>query len=136
MHTRRIALATLGLATVLSLTACTPYSDSNTWVLTSLSDADGKYVPELADLPVTLHFENGGVTGNVCNSFSGSASGWGDSFSIDWLAATEMACTEPANAMEIEVRFLADLSQVTTIHRTDDTLQLSGPGLSMQFEIE
>ncbi len=136
MNTRRQALAALGLVTVLSLTACTPFSDTNTWVLTSLSDADGEYFPSTTDLPVTIHFDNGGVNGNICNSFSGRATGWGNSFSIDWLAATEMACMEPANAMDIEARFLDDLTQVTTIYRDNDTLKLTGPGLSLEFVID
>ncbi|MEY5018075.1 MAG: hypothetical protein RL431_1124 [Actinomycetota bacterium] len=132
MSTRLAALIALTAASA-TLAGCVPYSDAEDWVLTRMTDSAGEYSPAEADLPITLSFDNGGIQGTVCNSYSAPVSGWGNNFSITWIASTEMACMDPANAMEIETRYLQDLGSVTTITRDGSTLQLTGPDVRLEF---
>ncbi len=135
MSPRLVALLAVTVST-LTLAACAPYSDANTWVLTRLTDEAGAYVPAANDLPVTLRFENGAIQGSVCNSYSAQVSGWGSSFEISWIASTEMACMEPETAMQVETRYLSDLGAVTTITRDGELLVLTGPDVVLEFAVE
>lgn len=132
MSTRLAALLAIAAATV-TLAGCVPYSDTEEWVLTRMTDSTGEYSPAQVDLPITLSFDNGGIQGTVCNSYSAPVSGWGNNFSITWISSTEMACLDPANAMEIETRYLQDLGGVTTISRDGSTLRLTGPDVVLEF---
>jgi heat shock protein HslJ len=132
MSARLYSLLAIFAATA-TLAGCVPYSDAENWVLTRMADNTGVYTPATADLPITLTFDNGGIQGTVCNSYSAPVSGWGSNFTISWIASTEMACMDPANAMEIEARYLQDLGAVTTISRDGATLQLTGPDVTLEF---
>jgi heat shock protein HslJ len=79
----------------------------------------------LAGTEITAKFADGTMRGSTgCNSYNGAYNQEGDSFAIGPTAVTEMACLEPAGAMEQEGRFLDLLASVTVHHVYGDQLWL------------
>jgi heat shock protein HslJ len=71
----------------------------------------------LVGTEVTAEFEDGTVSGSAgCNTYSATYTIDGPSLNIEPPAATEMACSEPADIMQQEQRYLNHLANVT-LHR-------------------
>ncbi|WP_158585576.1 META domain-containing protein [Pseudooceanicola sediminis] len=64
-----------------------------------------------------------------CNRYSGTWVGVEDDFRTEGIASTRMACP----AIDAEQVYLAALRRVTSATVTDDTLTLTGPGLTLRF---
>jgi heat shock protein HslJ len=93
----------------------------------------------LPDRPLTLNLDALTASGSSgCNQFSGdvSVSGSGPDLEIRFgpLSATEMAC--PGPAMGLESRYLAALDTVRTATVSDDTLTLTGDGVSLTLRTQ
>lgn len=107
--------------------------DGTSWFLQSL---DGE--PIAADAGITLAFSEGSVSGSSgCNTYSGAYQLDGPSVTIGPLAATEMACAEPAK-MTIEADYLESLAEVTAWAVPQDVpigaqLTLTGTGPKLVF---
>jgi heat shock protein HslJ len=69
----------------------------------------------LAETRITAEFENGTLSGSAgCNGYSGAYALDGSALTVGTIAATEMACLDPAGAMEQEQRYLGSLGDVST----------------------
>lgn len=74
---------------------------------------------------ITARFAGGEVRGSAgCNRYHGSYTRRGDALILGPVAATEMACFEPAGVMDQEVRFLDLLARVAGYHIYGDRLWL------------
>lgn len=103
------------------------------WHLTELP---GRALPSGTGLAaVTLRFENGRVYGFAgCNQFSGAYTLEGTIVTIGELAATAMACPEPA--MSLERDFLASFSGALAVAILGDEMTLTRPNGSTALRFE
>ena len=77
---------------------------------------------------ITATFEEGVMRGSAgCNSYNAEYEVKGDSFSIEVVASTLMACMEPEGAMDQEQFFLGFLTEADSFEITDERLILSRP---------
>jgi heat shock protein HslJ len=104
------------------------------WKLTG-GIADGSSMTTVEDWPVTLTIEGSSVSGRAaCNGYGGSLAVDGTSFLLTDISQTEMGCApEP---MEMEALFLAAFTRTDQATRQDDRLTLTGPGVTLEFELE
>jgi len=124
MKLKTIALLLAGLV-VLALTACGGAGggaslDGTSWTLNDLNGS----VP-IAGTLVTAKFADGQVSGNSgCNTYGGSYEVNGDALTVSALFMTEMACLDPAGAMDQESAYLDILGRAASY-------QVDGPQLTI-----
>jgi heat shock protein HslJ len=141
MGIARAPLGTLALAAAL-LAACGDQvgtADAGTdlegsWHLLRGTDATGAL-----DLPrgreITLKVDGTQAAGTSgCNLYGGRVRVDGSALRLSNLAGTEMACETAV--MDLEQRYLAALQAVERGRRTDATLELSGPHVTLRFELD
>lgn len=115
----------IGLALAGVLAACSSLGGGlalagSEWTLVSLQGQ-----PPLAGTTITLKFEPdtaGGASG--CNSYGGPYMARGARLTFTDVAATAMACLDPAGVMEQEAAYLQALSQAAGYRATDDRLEI------------
>lgn len=92
----------------------------------------------LAGIEITATFEGGTVQGSAgCNGYSGGYARDGAAIAFGTLAATEMACLDPAGVMEQEQRYLALLAAVTGYRIDGSQLWLeAGDGRALVFRAQ
>lgn len=74
---------------------------------------------------ISASFEDGQVRGSAgCNTYFGSYQVRGDTIRVSDIAITEMACMEPAGAMEQELMYVEFLSDAQTFRFSDGQLQI------------
>ena len=130
---KRLALlSVIGLALVACLGSDFSDSVNGNWRMTS-GVVDGEDIRVLDDHPITISFEEDGVTGTAaCNSYSGTYRLTGSGISFDGLAMTEMACF-PEHVMRAESLYADAITRVDTV-TLDDGLILSTEGVELVFE--
>jgi heat shock protein HslJ len=123
---RRLLATTLTAALLVG--ACTAAGGSGgtiekiRWVATSIA-TDGTMEALPAGVTADATFADGRVSGFAgCNTFSGPATVDGSKLAIGQLAATMMACVDPA--MTVESAYLAALPAATSFTATADKLTL------------
>jgi heat shock protein HslJ len=85
----------------------------------------GQYSP-IPDSTLTIHFEDGQVSGNGgCNSYGGEYRVSGDKLKLEKLMSTLMACADPA-MMEQETIFMQALGDAQRFDIADGRLQVYG----------
>lgn len=122
-----------------SASSSDPSSDSDggtsldgDWYLVA-GTVDGAPLALSTDYRVTMSINGSEIGGQAgCNSYGGTVSIDGDSFSVGELSQTEMAC-EP-DVTELEIAFLNGLSRVTSAVQADATATLAGDGVDYTFE--
>lgn len=120
----------LGLVIACLLVACSslgsglagggPALAGSEWALVSLRGQ-----PPLAGTTISLKFEAdqaGGSSG--CNSYGGSYTARGGRLTFTDIAATLMACLDPAGVMDQEAAYLQALSQAAGYRVTDNQLEI------------
>ena len=111
----------------LALTACGGGGaalDGTAWTLADLNGS-----PPIAGTLVTAQFADGQVSGNAsCNSYGGSYQTKGDSLTTSALFMTEMACLEPAGAMDQESTYLDILSRAASYQMNGSQLVITTSG--------
>jgi heat shock protein HslJ len=90
----------------------------------------------LAETQITLKFEDGTLSGSAgCNGYGGAYALDGSDLTVGAIAATEMACLDPAGIMEQEQRYLGLLGDVSTHAIFGDRLWLeTDDGRGLVFE--
>jgi heat shock protein HslJ len=114
MTAKPLAVAALGTAILLSLSACVgmlPGSSDplkgTSWQLMTLGGS--ALIP---GSEINAFFEEGQVGGSAgCNSYGGSYQVSGDKLTIGEIVQTEMACLDPPGVMEQEQEYLQLLGQ-------------------------
>lgn len=99
-----------------------PAGDLNrtSWTLVRLNGAD--IIPEST---VTLHFEDGAVSGNAgCNTYGGSYTVEDEQITMGEAFSTEMYCMDPEGLMDQEAAYLTALHTAATFQIEGDTLTL------------
>jgi heat shock protein HslJ len=138
----RIRAAAAVLA-VLVVTGCsttqpgagTPTDESldGEWALTQGSDATGTF--DLKDSLATLVLTGGNPGGRTpCNAFGATVDGGVGEIDITPTFQTEAACADP-DLMALEPRYLDALDAVTEAAVTSGGLSLTGPNVSLTFEL-
>lgn len=98
--------------------------EGKTWNLTAFNDGQN-LVSVMPDAQISAEFKAGNISGTGgCNSYSGAFTQEGKKLSFGPLAATEMACLEPAGLMEQEAAYLSALSKVASYSMTGNKLTL------------
>ncbi|CAB4633518.1 unannotated protein [freshwater metagenome] len=131
---RKIVVSLIASA-ALVLTGCTNppvQSFDGKWLLTSATDAQGTWADGVAGATfVTI--EDDHISGQICNNWGGNIVITGSTVDLSSLYSTKMACDKPDGIMDLEMRFLDDLSLVTSIELVDGTLHLSGGPVDLEF---
>ena len=120
----------LALAMACLLAACSglgagspgggPALAGSEWALVSLRGQ-----PPLAGTTITLKFESDKAGGSAgCNSYGGPYTARGGRLTLTDVAATMMACLDPAGVMEQEAAYLQALSQAAGYRATDAQLEI------------
>jgi heat shock protein HslJ len=85
------------------------------------------------DAPVTMTVDGAQITGRSgCNQYGGEFIVEGESVRVVLTSMTEMACPEPA--MAVEAAFGAAVARITGGTREGDRLILSGPDVELIFD--
>lgn len=101
------------------------------WQLAS-GDVDGTPIPIVDDHRITLSFTESEFGGTAaCNGYGGTYGATGGDLQLGAIAATEMACLPPV--MESEASYLAALQRVTGYSAGEQTLQLTGDAVTLEF---
>ena len=132
MRTRMPWLLALGIMIALLTTAgCASavVGPEGEWELESYGA--GETPP--AGVTATATFEDGIVSGSVCNSYSGSYETDGSEITVGPVAATEMWCESPEGAMDLEQEFLTGISTAETFEVEDGELRIDYPGGVLTF---
>lgn len=96
-----------------------------TWLLTSVTDANGVESPVPDGVEATATFADGSVSGGAgCNNYNAAYTLDGDSLTIVPGPMTLMACPEPQ--MNVEQQFMAALSATAAYQIADRELALLG----------
>ena len=131
---RKIVVSVIASA-ALFLAGCTNppvQSFDGKWLLTSATDAQGTWADGVAGATfVTI--EDDHISGQICNNWGGNIVITGSTVDLSSLYSTKMACDKPDGIMDVEMRFLDDLSLVTSIELVDGTLHLSGGPVDLEF---
>ena len=131
---RKIVVSLIASA-ALVLTGCTNppvQSFDGKWLLTSATDAQGTWADGVAGATfVTI--EDDHISGQICNNWGGNIVITGSTVDLSSLYSTKMACDKPDGIMDLEMRFLDDLSLVTSIELVDGSLHLSGGPVDLEF---
>jgi heat shock protein HslJ len=102
------------------------------WLLTSATDAQGTWVDGAAGTTLVT-IEDGHISGQICNNWGGDIAITGSTVVVSSLYSTKMACDKTDGIMDREMRFLNDLSLVTSIELVNGQLRLSGDGIELEF---
>jgi len=129
-------LPLLALAAVLA-SACAigdPSADlDGEWVLDG-GTVDGAALQLVDGTRISLALDGATVGGiAACNHYGGELERDGARVSFGAMSTTEMACDQPV--MALEAAYLAALARVDTAARDGDRLQLSGPGVQLDFAL-
>lgn len=90
----------------------------------------------VAGSSISMMIEGDQLQGKACNTYGGTVTQDGSSFTVGPLRSTRMACTEEG-VMEQEARYLALLETVTTMQLEADTLTLTAPdGQALVYSTE
>ena len=122
-------------ATALVLAGCTSLpaeSLDGNWSLTSATDAQGTLVDGV-DGGTLVTIDGDEISGQICNNWGGNIAIDGSSVAISSVYSTKMACAKPDGIMDFEMRFLNDLSLVTSIELVDGGLRLTGDAVTLEF---
>ena len=114
--------------TLLKLTKQTNLPLTGTrWRLTWYNNGKQAIVSALKDTQVILQLrDDGQLAGKACNSYRGGFEQEGDSWRVVGpIAATRMACPEPAGASEQENAYFAALERVARFRISGDELTLT-----------
>ena len=95
------------------------------WQLTTFIKDEGAQ-SLVAGSSITMMIEGDQLQGKACNTYGGTVTQDGSSFTVGPLRSTRMACPEEG-VMEQEARYLALLEKVTTMKLDADTLTLTAP---------
>ncbi len=97
------------------------------WRLTWYNNGKQAIVSALKDTEVMLQLrDDGQLAGKACNSYRGGFEQEGDSWRVVGpIAATRMACPEPAGASEQESAYFAALERVARFRISGDELTLT-----------
>ncbi len=117
------------------------------WTLTSFIEAktaEGMTTPVLlprdlvAETEITMTFEDSAVSGSAgCNTYRATYAADDVSLTVDTLAITEMACLDPAGAMDQEQRYTSLLKDVTIYRIYGNQLWLeTGDGHALVFVVQ
>ncbi len=102
--------------------------EGTTWHYSFYQGQSPQWQPALPDTVVTSVFDGGVISGNTgCNDYSGAYTIDGDVISITDLVATDNTCTEPADIMDQEERYLSALETATNIKISARTIELYDP---------
>lgn len=109
-------------------------SPDGSWTLVSGTGPDGALAPVAGRAP-TLTVDGATVGGTApCNSYGATAAvDDRGGFAVSGLAATEMACAEPA-VTALEAAYLAAFRAVRTAAVDGDRLVLTGRGVELRYE--
>ena len=131
---RKIVVSVIASA-ALFLAGCTNppvQSFDGKWLLTSATDAQGTWADGVAGATfVTI--EDDHISGQICNNWGGDIEITGSTVVVSSLYSTKMACDKPGGIMDREMRFLDDLSLVTSIELVDGQLRLTGDAVTLEF---
>lgn len=138
MMRNHVAIATLIGMTLLSLAACggtDPTAgdplDGTSWELMAY-----RKTRPIPGTTIGATFEDGQVRGSAgCNTYFGSYQVRGNTIRVSDIAITEMACLEPAGAMQQELMYVEFLSDAQTFRFSDGQLQIfSSDGEALTFD--
>jgi heat shock protein HslJ len=122
-------------ATALVLAGCTSLpveSFDGNWSLTSATDAQGTLVDGV-DGGTLVTIDGDEISGQICNNWGGNIAIDGSSVVISSVYSTKMACNKPDGIMDFEMRFLNDLSLITSIELVDGGLRLMSDAVTLDF---
>lgn len=131
---RKIVVSLIASA-ALFLAGCTNppvQSFDGNWLLTSATDAQGTWVDGVAGATLVT-IEDDHISGQICNNWGGDIEITGSTVVVSSLYSTKMACDKPGGIMDREMRFLDDLSLVTSIELVDGQLRLTGDAVTLEF---
>ena len=131
---RKIVVSVIASA-ALFLAGCTNppvQSFDGNWLLTSATDAQGTWVDGAAGATLVT-IEDDHISGQICNNWGGDIEITGSTVVVSSLYSTKMACDKPGGIMDREMRFLDDLSLVTSIELVDGQLRLTGDAVTLEF---
>jgi len=131
---RKIVVSLIASAALVLSGCANPPIESfeGNWLLTSATDAQGTWVDGAAGATLVT-IEDDHISGQICNNWGGDIAITGSTVVVSSLYSTKMACDKPDGIMDIEMRFLNDLSLVTSIELVDGRLRLSGDGVALEF---
>lgn len=99
--------------------------EGTTWNYRFYQGEINLWQPVLPDTSITATFDAGTVSGSAgCNDYTASYVINDSEISISDIATTFMMCTEPADIMAQETRYLAGLEAATNIQISPRTIQL------------
>ncbi|RZT66439.1 heat shock protein HslJ [Microcella alkaliphila] len=138
----RIALAATAGMLAMGLAGCAASASADssapdgTWMLVSASDANGPLPVDAG--PVTLVINDGGVGGEVCNSYGGNVTGTVGRTSAGEIAISEVFSTmmwcEADGLMDLESRYVRALQLATKAQLIEGALVLAGDDVRLRFE--
>ena len=105
--------------------------DGTNWQL-SWGESDGQSFSAFGDIPISLIFADGGLSGNAgCNSYFGDYTLTGEVLTIGVVGATMMAC-DP-DIMQIEQQYLDALAKARLVAINGDRLTITLESGSLHF---
>ena len=131
---RKIVVSLIASAALVLSGCANPPIESfdGNWLLTSATDAQGTWVDGAAGATlVTIADDH--ISGQICNNWGGDIEITGSTVVVSSLYSTKMACDKPGGIMDREMRFLDDLSLVTSIELVDGQLRLTGDAVTLEF---
>ena len=131
---RKIVLSVIASAALVLSGCANPPIESfeGNWLLTSATDAQGTWVDGAAGATLVT-IEDDHISGQICNNWGGDIAITGSTVVVSSLYSTKMACNKPDGIMDLEMRFLDDLSLVTSIELVDGQLRLTGDAVTLEF---
>jgi heat shock protein HslJ len=131
---RKIVVSLIASAALVLSGCANPPIESfdGNWLLTSATDAQGTWVDGAAGATLVT-IEDDHISGQICNNWGGDIEITGSTVVVSSLYSTKMACDKPGGIMDREMRFLDDLSLVTSIELVDGQLRLTGDAVTLEF---
>ncbi len=131
---RKIVVSLIASAALVLSGCANPPIESfdGNWLLTSATDAQGTWVDGAAGATLVT-IEDDHISGQICNNWGGDIEITGSTVVVSSLYSTKMACDKPGGIMDREMRFLDDLSLVTSIELVDGQLRLTGDAVTLDF---
>ena len=131
---RKIVVSLIASAALVLSGCANPPIESfdGNWLLTSATDAQGTWVDGAAGSTLVT-IEDDHISGQICNNWGGDIEITGSTVVVSSLYSTKMACDKPGGIMDREMRFLDDLSLVTSIELVDGQLRLTGDAVTLEF---
>jgi heat shock protein HslJ len=111
---------------LLVYTAQSQELSGTSWQVVAYNNGQQAVTSVLAGSTLTMQFgEDGVLSGNGgCNNYNGTYTVDGDKITIGALAATRMACSDPAGVMEQETLFLTALQTAATYKIAGNQLEM------------